>query len=139
MKFENCDFYSETGPAVGIGLHTNADLTFINCHFESTSLLSYAPNEDYFNLTNYGCLFAHSSQLADAHNQKLTLQNCVGICKDGVKSLWVAKAGEFSSQTGDFMLTLLNNIFWNSNMNSPIYNISNDITCNPMNFGNNNI
>lgn len=137
MTFENCNFFSDTGPAVGIGMHTNANLTFINCYFESTSLASYIPNENYFNLTTYGCVFAHSSQLSDASNQKLTFRNCVGVCKDGDRSLWVAKAGNFSSQTGDFTLTLINNIFYNNKINNSGYIISQDITLNPINYGNN--
>lgn len=81
MVFEDCNFFSDTGPAVGIGMHTNANLTFINCYFESTSLASYIPNENYFNFTTYGCVFVHSSKLSDASDQKLTFRNCVGVCK----------------------------------------------------------
>ena len=138
MTFEDCEFYSETGPAVGIGSHTNTDLTFSGCRFESTSSLNYQPNENYFNLTSYGCIFAHTSKLADASNQKLTLKNCVGICKEGVKSLWVATAGSFSPQTGDYLLTLLNNVFWNSSTSTSAYSINSQINLNPINFNNNN-
>lgn len=137
MTFENCNFFSDTGPAVGIGMHTNANLAFINCYFESTSLASYIPNENYFNLTTYGCVFAHSSQLSDASNQKLTFRNCVGVCKDGDRSLWVAKAGDFSNETGDFTLTLINNIFYNNKINANGYIISPDINLNPISYGNN--
>lgn len=137
MTFENCDFYSETGPAAGIGGHTNAELTFRECQFESVSSSDYMPNENYVNLTDYGCLFAHTSTLANANNQKLSLQNCVGVCKEGSKSLWVAKAGNFSAQTGDFTLTLLNNVFWNKTTGTSAYSIGSAITLNPMNFGNN--
>lgn len=138
MIFEDCEFASDVAPAVGVGLHPNCDLTFRRCNFISTSTEDYQPTESYKNLSGYGCFFAHSSQLADAKNQCLTLVDCVGTCKEGNKSLRVNHAGNYSQETAEFTLTLIRNVFWNEKQGSPSYVIDSDLTMNPINYGNNN-
>lgn len=138
MTFEDCDFSSDVAPAVGVGLHPNCDLTFRRCNFISTATEDYQPTESYKNLSGYGCFFAHSSQLADAKNQCLTLVDCVGTCKEGNKSLRVNHAGNYSQETAEFTLTLIRNVFWNEKQGAPSYVIDSDLTMNPINYGNNN-
>lgn len=131
MIFEDCEFESATGPAVGIGLHPNAELTFRRCHFISTAKEDYAPNDSYKNLSTYGCVFAHTSQLADAQNQRLTFEDCVGACEEGTKSIWIAPSGDYSQDTSDFVYTLLRNIFWNNKTENSAYVIGTTLTANP--------
>ena len=138
MVIEDCDFESATGSAVGIGLHPNTDLTFRRCHFKSTAKEDYLPNDSYKNLATYGCVFAHTSQLADAQNQRLTFEDCVGACEEGAKSIWITPSGDYSQDTSDFVYTLLRNIFWNNKTENSAYVIGTTLTANPMNYGNNN-
>lgn len=138
MIFEDCEFESATGPAVGIGLHPNTDLVFRRCHFTSTAQESYAPNDSYKNLCSYGCVFAHTSQLADAQAQRITFEDCVGVCAEGSKSLWITSAGEYSQDTSDFVYTLVRNVFWNTKTASSAYILATSLKANPMNYGNNN-
>lgn len=135
--FEDCDFLSETGPAVGIGLHANCSLTFRRCNFESFAKNSYQPNESYKNLTSYGCVFVHTSQVADAKKQNIAFIDCVGASKESNKSLRVNHAGKYSPDTAEFMITLIRNVFWSRKTNAPSYVIDTDLTLDPMNYGNN--
>lgn len=135
--FEDCDFSSETGPAVGIGLHANCSLTFRRCNFESSAKNSYQPNESYKNLTSYGCVFVHTSQVADAKKQNIAFINCVGASKESNNSLRVNHAGKYSPDTAEFIITLIGNVFWSRKTNAPSYVIDTDLTLDPMNYGNN--
>lgn len=137
MVFEDCDFESATGPAAGVGMHENADLSFRRCRFTSTASAAYAPSDGYKNLYDYGCVFAHTSTLADSVNQRLAFEDCIGICAEGDKSLWISSAGDYSPDTADFEYTLIRNVFWNKATGSSGYVISNNLRGNPMNFGNN--
>lgn len=137
MVFEDCDFESATGPAMGIGLHENGSLAFRRCRFISTASATYVPSDSYKNLYDYGCVFAHTSTLADSVNQRLAFEDCIGICAEGDKSLWVSSAGNYSPDTADFEYTLIRNVFWNKAAGSNGYVISNNLRGNPMNFGNN--
>lgn len=139
MTFEDCDFVSDSGPAVGIGLHENGDLKFVRCNFATTLDASYAPHSGYKNLYDYGCFFAHTSQLANAQNQRLSVIDCVGTCKEGTKSIWISKAGSYAKETADFEYTLLRNVFYNKSLNAHGYYISTVLPASPMNFGNNNV
>lgn len=95
MIFEDCNFSSDQAPAVGIGLHENANLIFNRCNFENTGDISYKPNSDYKNIANYGGVFCHSDKKADIQNQNITFDTCRGFTKYG-SGLWLAKAGDYN-------------------------------------------
>ena len=139
MVIEDCDFEDASGPCLGIGMHKNCTLTIRRCNFKTTLNESYAPHEGYTNLYNYGVIFCHSSTRADATNQFIKIEDCFGTCAEGDKSLWLSVAGDYDPSTASFYYQLLRNVFWNETQNAPSYSISNRLTPNPANFGNNNI
>lgn len=138
MTIEDCDFECASGPCLGIGMHEDCNLKIKRCNFKTTLSASYAPHEGYRNLCDFGCIFTHTSPRADAQNQRITFEDCVGVCNEGNKSLQIASAGSYDPSTAEFTYTLLRNVFWNVASNLPKYSISNNLTANPMNFGNNN-
>lgn len=138
MIIENCVMKNASGPCLGIGLHANCDLIFDHCNLLTTLDQNYNPHEGYRNLSDFGVVFAHTSTLADAQNQKLTFADCVGVCTNGNKSIQIASTGSYSPETASFLYTLLRNVFWNNALNAAGYSISANLTANPMNFGNNN-
>lgn len=138
MTIENCDFEDASGPCLGIGLRQNMKITIRNCRIHTTLAASYAPHTGYRNLVNYGCVYAHTNSGATTQNQRIVIENCVGICEEGNYSLELAHAGSYDQSTADFKYTLLNNVFWNINRNLPAYYIDSDLTPMPYNFGNNN-
>lgn len=137
LLVEDCDFESATGPAVGIGVHENERLVFRHCRFYNTASAAYKPNNDYQNLADYGCAFAHTSLRADAQNMRITFEGCVGVCKEGTKSLWLGDAGEYTKEKCWFEYTLINNTFWNEATGTPAYYIKDALYANAMNHGNN--
>lgn len=138
MIIEDCDFEDSSGPCLGIGMHKNCTLTIRRCTFETNLSANYNPHEGYRNLVNYGVIFCHTSTLADSTAQNITFEDCTGVCVEGNKSLQIASAGSYDQSTSEFTYTLLRNIFWNKAVNDSAYSISNNLTANPMNFGNNN-
>ena len=131
MVIQDCDFESKTGPAVGIGMHKNANLTFINCKFTSDADPNYNPVEGYTNLANWGCIFAHDSIIETATNQKLTFNNCNGVSIQGDRSLWI------SGTSQNLMVSLFRNIFWAIPSGTPDCILSPNVSYNSMNYGNN--
>lgn len=137
MIIEDCNFENASGPCLGIGMHKNCALTVRRCNFKTTLSTSYLPHEGYTNLSDYGVIFCHSSTRADATDQHINIEDCFGVCAEGTKSLWLATAGEYDPSTASFYYRLLRNVFWNETQNAPAYSISNTLTAEPMNFGNN--
>lgn len=72
--FENCNFYSEGGPAVGMGIYAGSDITFENCEF-TTKIV----NE--IGTPLLGALYCHASNTTNG--QKITLRNCIVNNKSG--------------------------------------------------------
>ena len=138
MLIEDCDFEDSSGPCLGIGVHANCDLQVRRCRFNTTLAADYNPHEGYTNLVNYGAVFCHTSTSATAPNQRFTLEDCVGVCAEGDKALRINVTTQYDPSTSSFVYTLLRNIFWNTSLAAPGYQISSSLTANPMNFGNNN-
>ena len=138
MIIEDCDFENNSGPCLGIGMHKNCDLQIIRCRFNTTLLESYAPYPEYRNLYDFGCIFAHTSTQADATNQHITFIDCIGECKEGQNSLWLAMAGSYDPSTADFTYTIIRNVFWNKKQAAAGYAIASGLFADPKNFGNNN-
>ena len=138
MTIEDCDFECASGPCLGIGMHENCYLTIRRCNMKTTLQQSYNPHSGYRNLYDFGVVFVHTSTLANAQNQNIAFEDCVGVCNEGDKSLWISSAGSYDPSTAEFIYTLLRNVFWNKTTNTSAYSITNSLTANPMNFGNNN-
>lgn len=137
MTIEDCVFENDTGPCLGIGIHANCHLRLCRCKMTTTLNSAYVPHDGYRNLSAYGVVFCHTSTLADAQNQRIDIANCIGECKEGDKSLWIATAGSYDSSTASFTYELINNVFYNDSTGTPAYSIATNITASPMNFGNN--
>ena len=137
MLIEDCDFEDASGPCLGIGMHKNCTLTIRRCNFHTTLAANYNPHEGYTNLVNYGVIFCHSSTRADATDQNIIIEDCVGLCEEGNKGLWLAVAGDYDPSTASFYYRLIRNVFWNTTQNAPSYSISSTLTADPMNYGNN--
>ena len=137
MLIEDCDFEDASGPCLGIGMHKNCTLTIRRCNFKTTLSANYNPHEGYTNLVNYGVIFCHSSTRADATDQNIIIEDCVGLCEEGNKGLWLEVAGDYDPSTASFYYRLIRNVFWNATENAPSYSISSTLTADPMNYGNN--
>lgn len=137
MTIEDCDFEDESGPCLGIGIHQDCNLVIRRCRFNTTLDPDYNPHAGYTNLYNYGCIFCHTSTIAGATGQHLTIEDCIGKCAAGNLSLRVNATVQFNPPTAEFVYTLFRNIFWNVSQNSPSYEISASLTADPMNYGNN--
>ena len=137
MLIEDCDFEDASGPCLGIGMHKNCTLTIRRCNFKTTLSANYNPHEGYTNLVNYGVIFCHSSTRADATDQNIIIEDCVGLCQEGNKGLWLAVAGDYDPSTASFYYRLIRNVFWNATQNAPSYSISSTLTADQMNYGNN--
>lgn len=137
MVIEDCDFEDASGPCLGIGMHKNCTLTIRRCNFKTTLSANYSPHEGYTNLYNYGVIFCHSSTRADSTNQRISFEDCFGVCAEGNKSLWLSTAGDYDPSTASFYYRLLRNVFWNETENAPAYSIESTLTAEPYNFGNN--
>lgn len=138
LTIEDCDFYNASNACLGLGIHENCDLKIRRCHMNTTLQANYSPHEGYENKVNNGCVFAHTSTLANSQNQRLTLEDCIGSCAEGNKSIQISSAGAYDPSTADFMYTLIRNVFWNKALARSGYSISSNLPANPMNFGNNN-
>lgn len=65
MEFNNCIFKGNAHNTVGIGLHNNQSLRFVNCEFHHTSLIGAS------------CMFAHNNPFPEnGVNQKMEIINC---------------------------------------------------------------
>lgn len=133
MTFENCDFVSYQAPAVGIGLHQNANLKFKDCYFENSGDVSYQPNDSYKNIAGYGGVFAHTSTIADVPNQNITFDNCRGITNYG-SGLWLADAGNYN---GGMTIKAIYNVFKTKESGRNDVTKSTNINVDIMSFGNN--
>lgn len=138
MVIEDCDFEDESGPCLGIGMHKNCTLTLRRCNFKTTLSANYMPFDGYRNLSGFGVIFCHTSSIADSTNQRINIEDCIGICAEGSKSLWLATAGDYDPATASFYYRLLRNVFWNETAEAAAYSIGSTLTADPMNFGNNN-
>lgn len=138
MTLDDCDFESASGPCLGIGMHQNCKLTIRRCNLHTTLDASYNPHSDYRNLVDYGVIFCHTSTLATEENQQIVIEDCIGVCDEGRRSLWISTAGDYDIASGYFHYTLIRNVFWNNEQDVPAYDISSGLIADPMNFGNNN-
>lgn len=138
MIIEDCDFRDDNGPCLGIGMHENCTLSIRRCHMKTTLSASYNPFEGYRNLSDFGVIFCHSSSRADAQNQVIRIEDCIGECAEGNKSLWLSTAGSYDPETASFVYRLIRNVFWNNTTATPAYSLGRTLTADPMNFGNNN-
>ena len=134
MLIADCIFESATGPAVGIGLHSNVNLTFERCRFTSDANPAYSPVEGYENLANWGCIYLHSSTVSTAENQNASFIDCIGNNKQGQRSLWLSFV---SGGSADGEITLMRNVFWENTRAIPGYSIDSRLNYNPANYGNN--
>ena len=135
MVIEDCDFVDYTAPCLGIGLRPNATLIIRRCTMYTNLPSSYDPHEGYRNTFNYGVMYCHNANDLNAPNQNLIMEDCIGICEYGNKSLALAKTGDYT--TGQFTYRLIRNVFWNRSRNAAQYDITTEFTADPMNYGNN--
>lgn len=131
MIIENCKFESETGPAVGVGTHQNANLSFKGCEFINFADPSYSPISGYSNIANWGAVFTHTSTITGATNQKISFEDCVGYSVLGNQSL------RMSVYSTNCTMKLIRNVFWSYAVNSPAYSLGAGIVYDAMNYGNN--
>ena len=134
MLIADCMFESETGPAVGIGLHSNVNLNFERCKFINKANPNYSPIEGYENLANWGCVFLHTSTVSTAVNQFASFIDCIGKNIYGNMSLWLSFV---SGGSADGEITLMRNVFWENTRAIPGYSIDLRLNYNPANYGNN--
>ena len=113
MVFRNCDFTSYTGPAVGIGLHQDADLSFVGCNFYGLGSQSYTQEYTggtYRNICNLGALFCHPKDSANTTGQHITLDGCNIYGKDCKQALQILTTNNFDPDNCKFVATLLRNM-----------------------------
>lgn len=75
-RYENCVFYSNAGPAVGVGTWLDEILEFYNCRFESDN------DGVTFSTETNGAFFCHACTSGDEtqrHNQVLRMVDCICI------------------------------------------------------------
>lgn len=138
MVIEDCDFENASGPCLGIGMHANCTLTIRRCSLHTTLAASYNPHADYKNLANYGALFCHTSTRVNQPAQVFRLEDCTLISEEGSNSIVISKAGDYDPANSSFVYRLIRNICWNAGQETPGYSISEILTPDPINFGNNN-
>lgn len=136
MRFEDCVFYSDTAPAVGIGLHQNADLKFQGCEFLAYGNPNFKPSDNYTNLVEHGGLFCHTSSEAGVTNQKLTVDNC-RVFTSAKKALWVSVAGNYSLDTCECRVYAYNNVFYSYGASPQHAVLDTGIVTDPSSYGNN--
>lgn len=73
MEFVDCAFYSNAGPAIGIGLHHQERLLFKNCDFISEVDGTYGENISAF--------YCHTSFTENSKDQYVEIRNCIAINK----------------------------------------------------------
>jgi len=100
--YENCHFYSEAGPAVGMGISDGSDIRFVNCEFV---LNQVDPN---IGASSLGALFCHSGWNTSG-TEELTLINCQCINKSNTAGAYLTYTGQASWQRSAI---LINNVFW---------------------------
>ena len=137
MTIEDCDFENASASCIGIGIHKNCTLTIRRCNLHTTLSADYNPHSGYSSLVNYGVIFCHTSTLATATNQQIIIEDCVGICDEGRRSLWISTAGDYDITSGYFHYTLIRNVFWNNEQDAPAYDISSGLIADPANSCNN--
>ena len=138
--FENCVFYSEQNPSVGIGLDKNQTIELIDCELitnKTTDILNATGAKDgVWAYKNKGGLFYHALYAGNYTNdegyQKLKVKDCVIFTNDLTPVY--GEAGGMSSQVET---TFINNSCY-SEKNGRVYenNLLNS-TNSPLSFGNN--
>ena len=73
MEIVDCSFYSNAGPAIGIGLHDHERLLFKNCDFITEVDGTYGDN--------LGAFYCHTCFNANAKEQYVEIRNCIAINK----------------------------------------------------------
>lgn len=69
MEIVDCSFYSNAGPAIGLGLHDHERLMFKNCDFVTEVDGTYG--------SNLGAFYCHSSFTPNSVEQYLEVRNCI--------------------------------------------------------------
>lgn len=79
MAIRNCYFYSDTGPAVGVGLHNKGHVTFENCTFESNITQEAVTDSSgeilWAPITEHGVVYVHAS-VAEGEDEMVRTVNC---------------------------------------------------------------
>lgn len=89
-RFENCIFYSNAGPGIGIGTWRDELIEFYNCRF-------IADGDGTFGDMGHGAFFCHTSTQNNATNQKLIGRDCISIAD---KEPFGARLAIISGYTG---------------------------------------
>lgn len=71
-RFENCEFWSNAGPAIGIGTWKDEKIEFYNCRFTCEC-------DGAFGSKGHGAFFCHTSTQNNAANQKVIVHNYIAI------------------------------------------------------------
>lgn len=99
--FDNCYLYCENGPAIGMGLHTDQTVEFINCEFicnhtfpegQGTSLL--------------GAFYAHANSSDSAADQRIKMSNCICNNINGDYGICLHIISALSTQAFDIVNTI---------------------------------
>ena len=105
-EYDNCYFYSNAGPSVGIGTWHNEYLTFKNCTFENDTDGTYGAS-------SLGAFYCHTQTTApdnDRTNQNLTVENCVGKMNNKPIGMKLSKISGYTG--GTFFYTFVNSGFF---------------------------
>lgn len=81
VRFNNCKFYSNAGPAVGIGTYKDQLIEFYNCRFESNA-------DGTFGSSGLGAFFCHAmtsgSAQSDRTNQRLIIHDSIAVATESL-------------------------------------------------------
>ena len=101
--YENCRFYSEGGPGVGMGIYNGSDIVFKNCEFICNQASGVGTSA-------LGALYCHAST---GNNQKITLLNCIVNNMTGSTTALLDNGG--GTDDPNKKAILVNNVFWGTN------------------------
>jgi len=89
--FENCRFYSQVGPGVGIGMVSDMTLEFRNCFFEHEKTTEHGGS-------NLGAFYCHTQNSANAVNQTLIMDKCIAVNRSAARGIALDQLNPSSQQ-----------------------------------------
>ena len=101
-KYENCRFYSEGGPGVGMGIYQNSDIEFVNCEFICNQ------TDQSIGTSQLGAFFCHGANTQT--EQKVSLRNCVVLNQTGANTIVLTNAGDYDAHSK--VAILIGNCFY---------------------------
>lgn len=96
-RFENCEFWSNAGPAIGIGTWNDEKIEFYNCRFTCEC-------DGAFGSKGHGAFFCHTSTRDNATNQRLIVHNCIAIAPHETNGSRLAIISGYTGGSYDYEL-----------------------------------